>query len=373
MMKILPNIKTAFTFLFVTAFSCFSFSQRVNNDFIISVDTHIGTILAPPRLNNVIKGHPIGVEVNYIRPTHGEKRWQRIYHYPEMGLTFIYFDFANPEQLGKGISLYPFINFHLTHGKIFSLEFKMATCIGYVTKKFDPVNNPDDLVIGSHFNAFVSLRWNAKIRLSDNLNLKTGFGLTHFSNGAMDLPNFGMNVASFDLGIAYHFNSENVKLLPDTFTASDHHLHLVTYVCGGICEISRTSQKEYPAGVVSVNLERYYGSRTKWNAGLEFEYSSARLEQTRTDTSIHNYKDVENLQVGIKAGYAFVVDQLSFPVEMGVYLYSHPNTGYFFHRIGVRYQVNKHLIACITLKTQWAAADYFEFGFGYTFPIKKNN
>ena len=39
----------------------------------------------------------------------------------------------------------------------------------------------------------------------------------------------------------------------------------------------------------------------------------------------------------------------------------------FFHRIGVRYMLTKHVIANVTLYTHWAKADYFEWGLGYEF------
>ncbi|HET6990738.1 MAG TPA: acyloxyacyl hydrolase [Bacteroidia bacterium] len=348
-----------------------SFAQDRNNDFFVSSCVHTGIPLLTPDNIKLVHGNPMGLELNVSCRTHGEKKWQRVYHYPEIGITFLCYDFANRSQLGQGYSIYPFVNFNITHGQKFNLRFKVATGLGYVTKKYDPLLNPENLVIGSHINGFVNLRLNAQFRLTDNFRIETGIGMTHFSNGAMMLPNAGMNIASFDLGIGYHFNSQNIKLTPDTSTSPCEHFHIVTYASMGINSISRTDHTEYLSAVYSVNLERFKGNKSKWNTGLEIVYSDSRLHEIRRDTSIHNYKNIENTQVGLKIGYAFVVGRVSVPVEMGAFIYSRPNDGIFFHRIGIRYQFSDHFIACVTLKTQWAVAYFFEWGIGYTFPIGK--
>jgi hypothetical protein len=371
MLKLSFQRKSVFISLLFACCTLLSFAQKENNDFIISSGFHIGTVLLHSKSRELVHGNPMGIELNFSRPTHGEKRWQRVYHYPEIGVTFLYYDFANHRQLGQGYSIYPFVNFNITQGKNITLKFKVATCLGYVTKKFDAVDNPDNLIIGSHMNGFVNLRFNAQIRLSDQLRIETGIGLTHFSNGAMKLPNEGMNIASVNLGIGYHFNTDNIRLIPDTFESPCQHYHIVTYASIGINSISRIDQTKYFSEVLSVNLERFKGNKSKWNTGFEIVYSGSRLQEIRRDTSIHNYQDIENTQLGVKIGYAFVVGRISLPVEMGAFVYSKPMDGVFFHRIGIRYQFSDHFIACVTLKTQWAVAYFFEWGIGYTIPIGK--
>ncbi len=352
------------------SYNCFS--QSTSPNFISSSNAYLGSLLIPKSNRSLDKGNPTGIEVNYIHPTNGIKRWERIFHYPEIGVSFIYLDFANNEQLGKGMSIYPFIDFNLTRHKKISLHFKIATSLGVVTKKFDPINNPENLAIGSYLNGFVNLRMNAKIHLTKNLRIETGLGLSHFSNGAMALPNLGINIFSCNLGMGYQFNASAAKLHLDTFSLPSQKIHIVIYTALGLRSISRTDQTKFPAGIISINLERNKGSKTKWNTGLEIAYSTARLTKTKADPSIENYKDLQNIQAGFKIGYAFCVGQLSFPLEMGVFLYSKPQNEYFFHRIGLRYQISKHFIVGFTLKTEWAVADFFEMNVGYTFPCKSN-
>jgi hypothetical protein len=161
--------KKSLLLLFAFSIATFSFSQidepqspsgtvlsGMNKDFIISTSAHYGVILMPPRIQSVIKNNASGFEVNLIIPTHGKRSWQRNYHYPEMGLTFLALDFGNPAELGQGYCLYPFINFNLTHGKYFSLKFKLTNSLGYITKHYDEIDNPRNVAIGSHFNGFVT-------------------------------------------------------------------------------------------------------------------------------------------------------------------------------------------------------------------------
>jgi hypothetical protein len=98
---------------------------------------------------------------------------------------------------------------------------------------------------------------------------------------------------------------------------------------------------------------------------VELSYNNAtRHEQVFDTLSAVPTRDI--LQGGVKLGYVFQLDRLSFPIEFGTYFYrSAGNSDQFFHRIGLRYMLNKHLIANLTLLTHWAKADYFEFGIGY--------
>ncbi|HTL80100.1 MAG TPA: hypothetical protein VL651_00270, partial [Bacteroidia bacterium] len=144
--------------------------------------------------------------------------------------------------------------------------------------------------------------------------------------------------------------------------------HIVTYASAGCSSLERGSAKKYPAGVVSVNYETYNGKKTEWNAGVEVLYDASLYQRYLSDTIIGFTKPAQNIQVGVKAGYELVVGRLSMPVEMGYYVYTRVPY-HFFHRIGLRYQINDRFVASVTLRTRWSHADFFEFGFGYKIPV----
>jgi hypothetical protein len=82
--------------------------------------------------------------------------------------------------------------------------------------------------------------------------------------------------------------------------------------------------------------------------------------------------DAENIQLGLKIGWTYNIGNLSLPLEMGYYLKSmYTSDGPVYHRIGMRYYFKNNIFASLTLKSHWARADFFEYGLGYRFPIKR--
>jgi hypothetical protein len=350
-------------------------SQTVNNDFFLSGNLHYGFIIPHHgSLMYLINGHTPGAEFSYIRPTHGEKKWQRDYHYPEIGLTFIYINFGNPALLGNGFSVYPFINFHVTHKRKLDLRFKaiLAPAPGFVTKKFDRLENHKNTVLGTHLNGYAGYRLIAIIPLGKNLRMETGIGISHFSNGGTRLPNLGINIPTAEIGIAYHFNSKNVQLIADTSAASAKQNFLSCYASTGFTTINPPGQKEYPAYNFSAQFERKVNNKSKWLAGTDLVFNASHLAEYRSDTTVHLDSDLQNLQWGIKGGYELTMGNMSFPMEMGIYLYSiNTDDRLFFHRLGIRYHFNEHWSAQVCLKLHWANASYFEWGIGYSIPQGK--
>ena len=103
--------------------------------------------------------------------------------------------------------------------------------------------------------------------------------------------------------------------------------------------------------------------------GLDFFYDKSNLERSRIG-SIYYTSDtgLTNVQAGIRLGYEIVVGKFAIPIEMGSYFYTKSTAnGPFYHRVGLRCYISKHLILVYTLKTHWATAENIEFGVGYRF------
>jgi hypothetical protein len=107
--------------------------------------------------------------------------------------------------------------------------------------------------------------------------------------------------------------------------------------------------------------------KNKLGLGLEMAYNNATRQVYEND-SIMNSGFMDIVQGGVKVCYSFNMHRLSLPVDFGYYLYKKQSyNGSFFHRVGLRYMVTKHIVANVTLLTHWAKADYFEWGIGYKF------
>ena len=118
---------------------------------------------------------------------------------------------------------------------------------------------------------------------------------------------------------------------------------------------------------VQANVYRTLNYKNKLGGGIEMSYNEATKKVWANDLVFDN--SFGNIaQAGAKICYSFNMNRLSLPIDFGIYFYKKQAfNGMFFHRIGLRYMVTKHIIANATLLTHFAKADYFEWGLGYQF------
>ena len=145
---------------------------------------------------------------------------------------------------------------------------------------------------------------------------------------------------------------------------------LLFWAAFGANEIGQPEGKKYLAQSYSAAYYFNKKNKHKFGAGIDIYYNAANLAQLQAD-SVHISSKLQNIQVGIKLAYAFNIGRLSLPVELGYHVVSKLADGsMFFNRIGMRYYFKNNIVALISLKTQWAVANYIEFGVGYRWPLK---
>ncbi len=336
------------------------------HDFMLSAQGHTGYIIAHhSNMSQLIKGHLFGGELNYVFRTDGSKPWQQIHHYPEIGMCALHMDLANPQQLGTLEAIYPYTNIRLNKlSKRMSLNLRLGLGLAYITKPFDRITNHQENAIGSHLNGFVNLRLNTGIMLSKAWRLDAGVGLSHASNGAIKTPNLGLNMASINLGVGYVFGNKNLQLKKDSIAKAKKEWHASIIGVVGVKEMMPPGTQRYTAYGLMINMYHNSNYKNKIGGGIEMSYNNSLRKLLIDDTLSTSTPNL--LRAGIKFCYSFNMHRVSLPIDFGVYLYDNRNyDGRFFHRIGIRYMVTKHIIANVTLITHWAVADYFEWGIGY--------
>ena len=338
-------------------------------NFLLSAQGHYGFIIAQhDDMKSLVSGHIYGGELNYIFRTDGCKPWQQIHKYPEIGVCALHLYLGNPQQLGTLEAIYPYTNIRLNKlNKKVNLNLRLGLGLAYITKPFDRITNHQDIAIGSHVNGFVNLRFNTNVKLTEGLRLDAGVGLTHASNGAIKTPNLGLNMATVNVGIGYAFGNKNCVYRKDTIPPIEKGWVPSIIVVAGIKQLETPDGPEYRAYGLQANIYHTINYKNKIGGGVEIAYNNATKAVWAKD-SVYTNKISDILQGGVKISYSFTMHRLSLPIDFGVYLYKKQDyNGIFFHRIGLRYMVSKHIIANITLLTHFAKADYFEWGVGYQF------
>lgn len=314
----------------------------------------------------LIKGHIYGGELNYLFRTNGAKPWEQVHHYPELGMCALHMYLANPSALGTMEALYPYTNIRLNRlNRNWKLNLRLGAGLAVITHPFNRVTNHQNNAIGSYLNGFVNLRLNYAVMLSKAWRLDAGIGLTHASNGAMETPNLGLNLATVNLGLGYAIGNKEIKYLKDSLAKCPKNWHLMIIGAIGLRELEQPDGPKYAAYSGQVNIYRTLNYKNRLGGGLEAGYSNAVKKIYENDSVAH--PPFGNIfTVGAKISYAFVFNRVSLPVDFGYYVYDkNLDYGHMFHRIGIRYAISRHLIANVTLLTHWARADYFEWGIGY--------
>lgn len=333
---------------------------------------HYGFLVAHHQnMDYLIKSHVPAGELNFILQTNGEKHWEQVYKHPEKGIGFYFAGLGNPEELGQAMGIFPFVNFPVSSGKKFKLYLRAGDGIGIFTRPYDRISNHKNNIIGSRINGFVNLRLNSVFFPWKNIRMETGIGLTHLSNGAWSVPNLGINIATINFGIG--FKAKEIKPVKKTETGSAPQVFFPKYfftliAAAGVNETNPPDGEKYAAYSLIASQWKTVSEKSRFCLGGDLFYEMANIARAKRDTIFDTSNKLNNLQAGIRFGYELAAGKFSLPLEMGAYLFSKiTSDGPLYHRIGVRYYANKHLIINFTLRTHWATAENLELGIGYRF------
>lgn len=312
-------------------------------------------------------------EISLVKPSDGRKMWHLENNKPDMGIVFTFIDFGNPKVLGQCYALSPFIEIPLNKKERASrVIFRTSWGLAYLTHRFDIHENHKNIAIGSNWNAFVQFRFQWNINLSEKFRIEPGFGISHVSNGRMQVPNLGLNLISLNLGLTYKLSdpkSEITKIDSSTKAPSKH--ELLVWAAAGVNEKDPPGGNKLPAYTLSFNYFFNKRNTHKFGGGIDLYYEESHIKDLEGFNYPHS-SFTDKLRAGVKFNYSYNVGRISFPIEMGYYFYSQYNDdGPLFHRFGIRYTGTKGLFLQFGMKSHWVVAYHFDLGIGYRIALKR--
>lgn len=323
-------------------------------------------------IGHLVKGYPTIYELNISKPTSGNKLWHLENNKPDIGISLQCLDFKNPSQLGYALSAVPYIEIPLNvTEKASRMILRLCWGATYITKSFDIRTNHKNIAIGSHVNGYVQFKWFWHLKLSKQLRFEPGFSFTHASNGRAKVPNLGLNVASLNFGLNYVFASKTkvpvTTIDSCTRAKSKNELLVLASVGFNQLETNGPGQKSY---CTSVAYQRNVRNTHKFTAGMDVYYDEL-YQYDFVDLLKQKPEGIEKLRISARLGYSYNVGRLSFPLEVGYYIYQkvQPDAA-LITRLGVRYYSPWGIVAHFGLRTHFAVAYDFEYGLGYRFNLK---
>ena len=322
----------------------------------------------------LISGHSVGGSVRVVKRV-SNRLYSRPYGNPYQGVDFTYINTGNIQQLGQQFSL-SFWNQFPTNRRIFGERtsnkkyVNLGIGLGYTTKIWNLQSNYQAPVLGSHVNAALSIGFDQEIFHTENLQYKLGIRVTHFSNGAFQLPNLGTNTMALTLSVqplikpkAPRKDEEHEILLLRFLSKYNYSLSYTQ----GWKEVMQPYGKKYPIHLLSAAWDGRTSS-VKHSFGLTadlmFNSSLIPLMENRDGVRPNN-RSVFQLGVGPTFCQNFGNTQLR--IVQGIYIWDKwAETTPLYQRVMVRHAPkDKHWFVQFGLKTHFAKADYGEIGFGY--------
>ncbi len=321
---------------------------------------------------DVFQSHFPSFEFSIQRATNGKKRWEAEYGYQLIGISLWYSGLGGFEELGSAIAAYPFINFPLTANDQQSLNFRLGLGVGYLSNRFHRIDNYKNFAIGSHLNVAASLYVEYRRKINQRLSFSAGFGLTHFSNGSLKTPNYGLNILAATVGLSGYLSRPNPsldkKILPELYPFEFDGRQSIgidfTFSLGSK-DMSEQYGEKYLIYAGYLNILKRVSYKSKIGIGGDFTYDGSD-KYILADRGQEWSSEFQIMKIGVNVAYEMVMDRLSFMFNVGGYVSGKERSeGNFYQRLALRYLVYDEVFATLALSAHLGKAEYIGFGVGY--------
>ena len=365
--KLIKNSFLAILFVFIVLSASSQDSIKKTNDLILGFKCHYGFIIDHHKsMQHLTTGHFPSAEFSIGKATTGNKQWQSLYGYPEIGICLFYSGLANDTHLGKIFAIYPYINFPIFKSDIYKLSFRFGTGLSYITKPFSLQDNYKNFAIGSHLNAAINLHFENNFNITKQILFNIGIGLSHFSNGAFKMPNLGINIPTISSGVYYKFNKTKY-LIEKKDTLINRKIKYLILATAGIKEINPVNGPKYGTYALSFCALKPMNLKKNIGIGLDLFYDSSTLQLLKNANKPPK-SNIDIIKIGINATYEIIISKVSINIQLGDYLYNVDKShGSVYEKLACRYYVSKSLFTEIALKANTTVADNFSIGVGYKF------
>lgn len=327
-------------------------------------------------------------------------KWEDIaYGMPYYGIGIYASRFFNKRALGYPLSVFVFQGAEIKKfNRNVSLGYEINLGMSFNWKPFDAFDNPDNIALGSSVNVHVGANIYLKTPLSDKWDLRYGMGISHFSNGAQQLPNKGLNMASPFIELVYNFNgtpeptpeakSLEAPVLEDrfdydlTFTSSTRQIRIDTVGTG---LPSRLIDKNFRVFGLSYSAMYIQNYKYRWGPSVELVYdesSGVRAWRQKHPEDGQFYDRVklgdfhERISLGISVRGEITYPRHAFFCHMGYNLIHGNDYDFRFYQIiGLKAYLKDNFFGTFGIRAaRFSKAQYLYWSIGYTIqgkPLKR--
>lgn len=324
--------------------------------------------------------------IRFSQQSYGKKLWEQIYNYPHWGIGLSVYDFYNPEEIGNPIALYGFFDAPFKRWDRLTFNYEIGFGATFNWKRFDPISNSSNIAIGAGESFYIDAGLNLLYELTEHLDVETGLSLTHFSNGALKKPNFGLNTVAPKISIKYNFDERHDFIKHKIPEFQPEKECIISTFIGGtnviFDSVDVDIQEKYegitfPVAGITTTLNWHIWRKSKIGIGMAFTYNGSVNAQVAVDNNELEVKDglfTDKIQISIFPSYEFVVNRFSLILQPAFYIYRKKlvnQTPVFHQRIGLKYHFTEDFFVGITLRDyDFHVSDFVEWNIGYSIKWK---
>jgi hypothetical protein len=318
--------------------------------------------------------------LRFSKNTIGENSWEQLYNYPNWGIGLSIADFHNPLEIGNPFCIYGFFDAPFKRWNRLSLNYDIAFGTALDWKNYNPVTNPFNIAIGAPFSFIINTGLNLEYDITKHIGIRTGLSFNHFSNGALKVPNKGINAVTPLISIKYNYNDYPVykREIPKFSGNNEWSFSVYSGVKNLTFDSANVDVKEkhegvfYPEFGLSALYSRQISYKSEIGIGMTVGYNGAANAQVAVDNNELEPVKVplyEKIQVSIYPSYELVIDKMSIVIQPGIYLYRNNMNSFssrIFQKIGLKYFITNNIFAGLTLNAyNYYMSDFIGWSVGY--------
>jgi len=341
------------------------FSQKSDNHHFTGLQAHYGFIIPhTSAIEAASHSKPYGLEISFGRLSSSFESWKVFHHYNMSGIQLGYFNFQNPSVTGCAYTLTFFTEPVLSRGEKWIFSVKAGAGFSWQTKLYDYRTDSLNKFFSTHISFPIYLSARFKYRLSPRTFFTLSGNYNHISNGAMKVPNMGMNFPTLSIGVEQFFRS--FPEFDEKYTSEGNSRISEHYILFQVLAGYKSVWGE-PTRTAGLSARYTWKLRTFYalNGGAEMIFDGGVRKMVEIQSMNVDYK-----RFAITAGQDFFLGKISFTQYLGVYLYSpYKARQPVYQKYELAYRM-KDFLAGVYLKAHTSEAELFGFSLNYILRLR---
>lgn len=341
---------------------------------------YTGYIYAHHRsMTYLLENYARGAQLRAGWRLNGASDWHHAYRMLSVGVGYMFSDLGSPKHLGYAHSLYGFVDIPIIQTPKFAWTYDLGLGLGYITKKFDINNNPNNRVIGSNLNAFLLISSGVEYKPTKLATLKLDLGLHHLSNGNTNEPNWGVNTVYLMAGVKQKIDKTPANSYEKKIFNDKTWQYLISYGVG-FKETATVIGRTYFISDLHFTARRKFSYTNGFGGGVDLMYDGSMVKELKYNPvtgynhpdSIYTEKNIHNFSPAIHANWSVYLGRVIFDIQFGLYLHDKLERN-VFNRWVLEIELTKNISMYGALKSHWGSADYIHIGLIYQLSKKQKS